>query len=94
MATRRLHGGQVPPVCRDRSIDSNFADAGVARLEGLTNLTYLNFCNTHATDAGLVHLSSLANLSELLLCNTAVTDPGLAHLKGLSKLSQLYLRGG
>ena len=66
-------------------------DAGLARLEALTELQTLNLVVTSVTDAGLVHVKALTNLKRLILGNTHVTDAGLVHVKGLTKLKELSL---
>jgi hypothetical protein len=65
--------------------------AGLARLEGLTALPWLDLGNTQVTDAGLVHLAGLTMLTELSLRDTHITGAGLVHLAGLTKLKVLVL---
>ena len=72
--------------------DTNVTDAGLAHLEGLTQLSELFFLRrSQITDSGLAHLKGLAKLSKLGLLNTRVTDLGLVHLKALTDLSELNL---
>ncbi len=70
---------------------TDFADDGLARLEGLTCLEELKLDKTSVTDVGLVHLKGMAKLQWLWLNNTQVTNVGLAHLKGLTELQVLAL---
>jgi Leucine-rich repeat (LRR) protein len=66
-------------------------DAGLANLEGLTELQSLDLRDTEVTDAGLEHLKGLTKLWSLDLRNTRVTGEGLEDLKGLPQLRELYL---
>lgn len=66
-------------------------DAGLAALEGLTNLAELHLERSTLTDAGLAHCKCLANLQYLNLYGTAITDAGLPNLKDLKHLQRLYL---
>ena len=66
-------------------------DAGLARLQGLTNLRWLHLDHTQVTNAGLAHLQRLTSLESLSLRNTQVTDAGLVRLQGLTGLKVLYL---
>jgi serine/threonine protein kinase len=69
-------------------------DAGLGRLEGLTNLTGLYLTGQDISDAGLVHLKGLTNLRGLgLFSNPRVTDAGLAQLANLTYLADLDLNG-
>ncbi len=70
---------------------SQFTDAGLAHLKGLTNLVVLHLWATQVTDAGLEHLTGLTMLKRLNLFETQVTDAGLVHLKGLTNLKGLGL---
>jgi len=58
-------------------------DAGLAYLQGLTNLKLLNISltDTRVTDAGLVHLKGLAGIERLTLTGTSVTDAGVSELQ-------------
>lgn len=58
-------------------------DAGLAQLEGLTNLKLMNISlsGTRVTDTGLVHLKGLECLEGLDLRGTSVTDAGVSELK-------------
>jgi serine/threonine protein kinase/Leucine-rich repeat (LRR) protein len=65
-------------------------DAGLAKLKGLSALTYLNVAGSPITDDGLAHLRDLPALQTLDLKNTAITDAGLEHLATLTKLTVLF----
>jgi len=56
-------------------------NAGLAHLEGLTKLTWLEPSGHGVTDAGLAHLAGLTNLGTLNLRRTGVTDAGVAALE-------------
>ena len=66
-------------------------DAGLGRLEGLTQLRLLTLHNTEVSEAGLEHLEGLTQLRVLSLTQSTVNDAGLEHLKGLTKLRWLGL---
>lgn len=66
-------------------------DAGLIRLEGLTQLTLLNLDQTKISDPGLEHLKDLFNLQELSLRKTKITDAGLVYLEKLTRLQVLVL---
>jgi hypothetical protein len=68
-------------------------DEGLAQLEPIGNLVWLNLRGTKITDAGLAHLANIKTLTRLHLENTAITDTGLAHLAGLENLEYLNLYG-
>ena len=59
----------------------NVADAGLAHLNGLTELRELNLRSTKVTDAGLVHLRALTGLRKLDLRHTRVTAAGVRSLQ-------------
>ena len=72
---------------------TNLTDAGLAHLEGLTNLSELRiYGGAQVTDASCVHLKGLTKLSNLALSESQVSDAGMAQLKGLTKLLRLDLR--
>jgi hypothetical protein len=72
---------------------TQITDAGLAHLEGESNLRALNLSDTSITDAGLVCLPSLKeHLRSLDLSYTRVTDTGLVHVEGLPGLEVLNLR--
>jgi Leucine-rich repeat (LRR) protein len=73
------------------SIGGNVTDAGLASLEGLSQLRVLNLSYRSITDAGLAHVEKLGNLRELGLGGTDITGEGLKHLRGLEHLETLYL---
>jgi hypothetical protein len=64
-------------------------DAGLAHLEGLTELQELTVQPAQVTDAGLAHLEPLTKLQLLKLSSTKITRIG--HLKGLRELKTLFL---
>ena len=68
-------------------------DAGLAHLQGLTRLRWLDLSGTRVTDVGLAQLHGLTGLQELNLDSTQITDAGLAHLQGLMGLRWLDLSG-
>jgi hypothetical protein len=61
--------------------NTQVTDAGLAHLEGVTELQLLYLGNTQITDAGLVHLEGLTELRSLGLTYTQVTGAGLAKLR-------------
>jgi hypothetical protein len=69
------------------------SDAGLDRLEGLTQLRQLSLDGTEVTDAGLEHCKALTQLQVLNLSLAEASDAGLEHLKGLTQLHQLCLNG-
>ena len=66
-------------------------DAGVAHLQPLAGLTYLNLAGTQVSDKGVVHLARLKQLSSWSLAATQVTDRGVKSLGSLQRLRQLIL---
>jgi len=73
--------------------NTEFTDAVLQHLEGMTQLQYLYLGHTKVTDAGLEHFAGLTQLRFLGLTNTQVTDAGLAHLEGLTQLQHLEIGG-
>jgi Leucine-rich repeat (LRR) protein/tRNA A-37 threonylcarbamoyl transferase component Bud32 len=69
------------------------ADAGLAHLEGLNNLTVLELKGAPITDEGLRHLEGLTGLKMLRLSFLKITDAGLVHLRGLKNLDFIDLWG-
>ena len=65
----------------DFSGRTEVTDAGLAQLEELTQLRYLDLTRTEVTDAGLIHLKGLINLQTLELARTNVTDAGVGDLQ-------------
>ena len=67
-------------------------DDGLAQLNDLTNLQYLNLslCE-NITDDGLAHLKNLTNLETLYLGGPKITDAGLVYLKELTNLQDINL---
>ncbi|MCI0459201.1 MAG: hypothetical protein L0Z62_19770 [Gemmataceae bacterium] len=87
------HLKHVPKLKELNLAFSNFSDAGLAQLKGLTELEWLDLSGMRMlTDSGLAHLKRLTSLKTLDLSNAdSVTDSGLARLKGLTKLEVLKL---
>ena len=79
-----------PPLDPPRA---QMTDAGLAHLQGLSRLAYLDLSETQVSDTGLEHLKALSPLWGLDLSNTQVTDAGLVHLNRLSQLQYLGLSG-
>jgi hypothetical protein len=61
--------------------NTQVTDAGLAYLQGLTQLQELGLWSTQVSDAGLVHLWGLTKLNSLYLGDTAVSDAGVAELQ-------------
>ena len=80
--------GEVVEVHLDQT---RVTDAGMAHLEGMTNLQTLSVSNTDITDLGLTHIKGLNNLQSLYVNDTQITDKGLHNLKGLKNLRTLKL---
>ena len=70
-------------------VGASVNDAGLAKLKGLTALTFLNISGSPITDAGLVSLKDLTSLVTLDVKNTNIGDAGLEHLVGLNRLTVL-----
>ena len=70
---------------------TQFTDADLTHLEGLTGLQRLWLPNTQVSDAGIERLKDLNAIQELDLSNTRVSDAGLKHLKGMGSLQRLWL---
>ncbi len=64
-------------VCELRLDGSAVTDAGLRRIGGHKELTYLSLINTAVGDDGLAQLDQLTNLRELDLSHTRLTDAGL-----------------
>jgi hypothetical protein len=70
----------------------NITDAGLANLQGLTQLQNLSlYDNNGITDAGLANLKNAKGLRELDLGDTPIGDAGLEQLTGLTQLQFLNL---
>ena len=48
-------------------LGTKLSDAGLAHLNGLTNLTFLRMDNTQTSDVGLAHLHDLKSLTTLIV---------------------------
>jgi len=66
-------------------------DAGLEKLQNLSDLEVLNLYGNNLTDDGLAHLEGLHKLKELHLSLLAISDAGLRHLKPLDSLEHLEL---
>jgi hypothetical protein len=76
------------------SSDNTVTDAGVARLESLTELQHLGLYSTQITDVALNRLRGLTNLRELNLSGgSRITDAGVRNLSSLTRLESLGLGG-
>jgi hypothetical protein len=73
---------------------TSITDVGLARLQGLNRLHWLNISLTSITDAGLAQLRRLPSLQSIDLWRTGISDNGLRHLKGLPSLQDLFLGEG
>lgn len=67
------------------------ADARLAKLKRLTEISSLDLENSNVTDAGLAHLERMTRLQLLYLAGTKVTDAALVHLKDLTGLREIDL---
>jgi hypothetical protein len=65
-------------------------DAGLAHLEGLTDLRVLSLSRTGVGDAGLVHLEGLTGLQTLDLGLTGVGDTGVKKLQRALPKVKIY----
>ena len=75
-------------------VSSNMSDAGLAQLEGPSNLNQLELIsNRQLSGTGFQHLVE-SNVT-VLDCNESagITDTGLQQLKGMTQLVQLQLMG-
>lgn len=70
---------------------TDIGDAGMANLQGLTNLNSLGLHYTNVTDDGLLFLAGMSRLDSLDLSGTKISDRGLARLKPLENLQSLSL---
>ena len=68
------------------------SDAGLAHLEGLSNLESLMLRGQNGvTDAGVAHLARMTSLKGLYLENSQISDAGLAYVSRLTGLETLNL---
>jgi hypothetical protein len=94
-------GGTVRNIAKDTDekeaafhlSGKDVTDDGLANLESVSKLVWLNLRGTNISDAGLAHLANVKTLTRLHLEKTAITDAGLAHLAGLENLEYLNLYG-
>ncbi len=68
---------------------TSIGDAGVAQLNGITSIRYLDLGWTNITDQSLKSIATLPQLRELYVNNTKVSDAGLVYLHGLGNLELL-----
>jgi len=68
-------------------------DNGLAALQHMKSMDFLDLKDMPITDTGLSHLSGLTSLKYLDLRGTEITDAGLSHLSGLTSLKRLDLTG-
>jgi hypothetical protein len=61
--------------------NASVTDAGLARLEGLTELDYLDLSGKGITDTGLIHLYGLKKMKSLSFYGTRVTSEGIEKLQ-------------
>jgi hypothetical protein len=71
--------------------DTDFTDAGLARLKLLSRVDVLDLCGTKITDTGLENLKALPSIRSLNLEKTQVSDAGLQHTSALAQLQELNL---
>jgi hypothetical protein len=87
-----LEGFRGLPVYELGLNGTQITDAGLAHLEGKSNLRSLNLSDNSITDAGLVFLPSLKeHLQSLDLSDTRVSDAVLRNLRRLTNLRRLDL---
>jgi len=75
------------------TVSSRVTDAGLAHLEGVTQLRDLDLAESQVTDAGLVHVRHATGLEHLDLRGTKVGKGCVARLAPFSKLRRLSLGG-
>ena len=74
---------------------SRVTGPGLASLEGLSSLTFLDLQDSAGVgDDGAEHLSKLSSIQTLGLGGTNVSDAGLAQLSGLKSLGRLVVGRG
>ena len=67
------------------------SDAGLEKLQGLTELEVLNLYGNKVKDPGLAHLRLFGKLRELDLSLLDISDAGLESLKSMTSLQRLEL---
>ena len=70
----------------------NITDDGLARLEGMPDLTALYLDGSQVGDVRMPQVAGLTGISELSLQSTQVTDHGLAHTDGSDPSLELLAR--
>jgi hypothetical protein len=92
LTDEQMHYLGNQPTLQELDLSDNpITDAGLACLDGLSQLKTLDLRNTRITDAGLKHLARCGSLEQLHLNGTPITDAGLAELKSLTALRALTL---
>lgn len=100
LARTLIHDGDMPQLApltglHDLTLGPKITDAGMAVLEGMTELTELTFQDglrvPQITGAGLAHLHGMTRLTRLDLSLVPVTDAGLAHLRGPENVQEVRL---
>lgn len=69
---------------------TSITDAGMADVERLALLDYLNLSSTKITDDGLQHIGDLSRLELLDVSGTAVTDRGIESIRHLKALGDFF----
>ena len=72
---------------------TDVTDAGLAQLETLPKLLYLNLRGTSIGNAGLSSIAKLKTLTYLWLSDTKITGRTLHQLRSLESLNHLFLDG-
>ena len=92
MAEALAHVGHLSRLKHLTFIETPVNDAGLAHLDGLSNLESLMLRGRNdVTDAGVAHLAGMNSLKELYLENTQISDEGLASVSKLTGLETLNL---
>jgi hypothetical protein len=73
--------------------ESQFGDAGLEHLVGLSHLKRLSLQDLPITDAGLTHLARLQGLASLYLTGTHVTDDGAKTLRQALPQCDITIQG-
>jgi hypothetical protein len=81
---------QLPRVT-SLNLFSEIGDAGLAHLEGITQLESLTLTSSKVTDQGMKSVGRLSKLRTLELDCLALTDAGLRELHGLRDIERLKI---
>ena len=80
------------PLQLTLTANSEITDEGLARLNGMTNITGLDIATTNVTDVGLAHLATLSSLERLDISNNRrITDEGMKHIGQCVRLKELTM---